>query len=99
MCHAWLVVVEERQLRQLKVRRKGLTMREIIGEECARVGVSPGELIKGSRRRSVSEVRAVIAHRCSEELGVFAAEIARQLGVTTSSITRAITRVEEHKGK
>jgi hypothetical protein len=64
-----------------------------IKEECARGGVNVAGLILGSRRSSVSGVRAVIAHRCAEEMGLPAAEIARQLGVTTSTIIWAIERV------
>jgi len=41
----------ERQLRQLKVRRRGVTVRDIIKEECARTGVNAAGLIQGSRRR------------------------------------------------
>lgn len=89
----------DRQLRQLKVRRRGMTLRDITGEECARAGVSMRELTLGSRRRLVSEVRAVIAHRCVEEMGLPAAEIGRQLGVTVSSIIRAVERVNTQKGK
>jgi REP element-mobilizing transposase RayT len=96
---AVLQEVEARQLRQLKLRPRGLTIRDVIEEECAKKGVRSRELINGSRRSLLSDVRAVIAHRCVEEVGVSAAEIARHLGVTTSSITRAIARVEDQKGK
>jgi putative transposase len=91
--------LEERQLRQLKLRRKGVTIRDIIEEECARAEVRERELINGGRRSVVSDVREVVAYRCAEELGVSAAEIARQLGVTPPSITRAIARVERQRGK
>jgi putative transposase len=91
--------VEERQLRQLKLRKRGVTIGDIIKEECARAEVSERELVKGGRRSMVSDVRAIIAHRCVEEVGVSAAEIARHLGVTTSSITRAIAKGEEQRKK
>jgi len=68
-------------------------------EECAKAGVSPKELIHGGRRDSVSRVRSAIAYRCVEEIGTAAAEIARHLGVTTSSITRAIERAQERRRK
>jgi hypothetical protein len=86
--------VEERQLRQLKVRRRGATILDIIAEECVRAGVNARELTHGSRRSVVSRVRAVIANRCVGEMGLSAAEIARKLGVTTSSITRAVAKME-----
>ena len=96
---AVLQEVEERQLRQLKVRRRRVTVGDIIKEECARAGVNVAGLIRGSRRSLVSGVRAVIAQRCVEEMGLPAAEIARHLGVTTSSIIRAVERVNKQGEK
>jgi len=83
---------EERELRQLRIKRSGKTIAEIIKEECHSRAVSEKELQSGSRRRPVSEARAVIAFRSIEELGLATAEIARSLGVSTSTISRAITR-------
>lgn len=85
---------EERQLRQMKLRRKGKRIEDIIREECGKHKVSGEELRKGSRRALVSQVRAAIAYRSKEELGISGAEIARQLGVNTSSINRAIARMD-----
>jgi len=96
---AVLQEVGERLLRQLKVRKKGVAVGDIIKEECARAGVNVAGLIQGSRRSSVSGVRARIAHRCIEEMGLPAAEIARHLGVTTSTIIRAVERVNKQGEK
>lgn len=51
------------------------------------------ELESGSRRALASRIRAEIARRGMEEPGLSAAEIARHLGVATSSITRAVARL------
>jgi putative transposase len=91
---AILQEAEDRQLRQLRVRRSGRTIAAVISEECARTKISAQEVKNGSRRNVVSRARALIATRSREELGLSAAEIARHLGVATSSITRAIKRVE-----
>lgn len=85
---------EDRQLRQLKNKRAGWTIQKIIDEECRKLGISPQELIGGSKRRRVSEVRSMIAVRSRDELGLSSAEIARHAGVNTSSIIRAIERAE-----
>lgn len=87
--------VGERQLRQIKLRRRGGSIEEIIREECRKRKVSEQELRMGSRRRRVSEVRAIIAHRSRTELGISGAEIARYLGVNTSSINRALAKMDE----
>jgi len=89
---------EDRQLRQLKNRRAGRTIQMIIDEECLKRGISPQELIGGNKRRKVSEARSVIAIRSRDELGLSSAEIARHVGVNTSSITRAIERIERRAG-
>lgn len=85
---------EEAQLRQLKVKRAGKTIEELIKEECKKKGIMVAELKGGIRRWNVSEARAIIALRSREELGLSAAEIARHVGVNTSSITRAIERIK-----
>ena len=85
---------EERQLRQMRLRRKGKRIEDIIQEECGKRKVSEQELRKGGRRPLVSKVRAAIAYRSKEELGVSGAEIARHLGVNTSSINRALAKMD-----
>lgn len=86
---------EEKEIRQLHLRQSGATTITIIEEECQQRSVSVIELQSGSRRRPVSHVRAIIAFRLIEELGLTTAEIARNLGVATSTIGRAITRGEK----
>jgi putative transposase len=85
---------EDRQRRQIKLRTAGKTVQKLLEEECDRRSISIAELKNGSRRSLVSEARMVIAYRCREELGISAAESARQLGVNTSSIIKAIARFE-----
>lgn len=87
--------VEDRYLRQIKHKRSGRTIQKIVDEECKRQQISLQELKAGSKRRRVSDMRAGIAYRCREELGVSAAEIARHLGVNTSCIVRSIERAEQ----
>jgi len=57
--------------------------------------VSVNELQGGSRRKTVSDMRAKIARRSLDELGLSMAEIARHVGVNTSSITRTIAKMEK----
>lgn len=92
--HQVMKEAEEKALRQMKLKNKGVTIDEIIEEECKNFQISRKEIEGGSRRAKASKARAVIARRCVEDIGLSAAEIARELGVNTSSITRALTRVE-----
>jgi REP element-mobilizing transposase RayT len=88
---------EDRQLRQMKHKRGGKPIQKIIDEECKERQINQLELKAGGKRSGVSMARAAIAWRCREELGASAAEIARHLGVNTSSIVRSIERVEKAK--
>jgi hypothetical protein len=83
---------EKKSLRQIKCKRSGLTLGKIIEQECKKADVGRQELESGSRRAMASRTRAEIARRGMEELGLPAAEIARHLGVATSSITRAAAK-------
>jgi putative transposase len=85
---------EDKQMKQLKLRRAGKTIADIIMEECNRDKISQKELKNGSRRNRVSDTRSRIAWRSIEELGLPLAEIARHLGVNTSSISRAVAKQE-----
>jgi putative transposase len=86
---------EEKAKHQLKFRRSGKTLAGIIQEECKKEGTTPAELKGGGRRRRISGLRAKIAKRGLEELGLPFAEIARNVGVNTSSIRKAVLRLEE----
>jgi REP element-mobilizing transposase RayT len=93
--HAILKETEERELRQLKLKRSGRTIQKIIEEESKKAGISPPEVMNGVRRRAVSRLRAEIASRGRTELGLSSAEMARHLGVAASSISRLIEGMEE----
>jgi REP-associated tyrosine transposase len=89
---------EKKEMRQMKIRRSGKTITNIIKEECTKNQVSLTELQAGSRRKIVSDIRTTIAKRSLDELGVSMAGIARHLGVNTSSITRTIAKIEKRGG-
>ncbi|HDY71000.1 MAG TPA: hypothetical protein ENH50_04970 [Nitrospirae bacterium] len=93
--HNILKEAEEKEIRQLRIRFSGKSITDIIKEECKKRQVSVKELKGGSRRNKVSQTRALIAYRSIEELGLSTAEIARHLGVATSTVTRAIERGEK----
>lgn len=79
------------------MRKSGKKIFDLIEEECKKLQINPIELKSGSRRKRISEVRAKIAYRSVEELGLSAAEIAVNLGVNTSAIIKAIARFERQK--
>jgi REP element-mobilizing transposase RayT len=68
---------------------------ELIAGYCAEEQINPEELRQGSRRRSVSLARSTIAVRLFKDHGVPLADAARHLGVTTSAVSKMVSR----KGK
>lgn len=85
---------DDRLMRQLSIGKRHDVMHRVIRETCADEEVNEQELRHGGQRRKVSELRARIAWRLSREWGISMAEIARQLGVSTSGIANAIRTME-----
>ncbi len=84
---------EERQRRQVNVASADDVLL-LIDEECRKRQIDAREVQSGGRRTKASEARAAIAYRATTEFGLSAAEIARHLGVTAASITRAVQKVD-----
>jgi putative transposase len=92
--HEILKEIEERELRQLKLKRSVHTIQKIIDEESRKAGISSPEVMNGVRRKAVSRLRAEIASRGRTELGLSSAEMARHLGVAAASISRVVAMRE-----
>lgn len=63
-------------------------MERLIEESCRKKGIQKAEIKMGSRRSRISQLRAELAWKMQEEFGLPMAEIARQLGVSTSAIAK-----------
>ena len=81
---------------RLKYQHRGDRIREnlveFIDQVCEKKGINPKELRMGGRRSCISQVRLQIAYQLVQDYGIPLAEVARQLGVSTSAISKAITR-------
>lgn len=80
--------------RQLKFGERKASMDRVIRKMCSEAGVEEKEVRNGGQRRRVSKVRAEIAYYLSHELGMPMAEIARQVGVCTSAVAKAVENLE-----
>ena len=85
---------EERIRQQLAARRNQSGIGKAIKQVFRQAGVSARELRAGSRRRSVSKVRALLAQRLVSEFGLPLAEVARQLGVSVSAIAKSLRNLQ-----
>jgi hypothetical protein len=80
---------------QFSAQNQGKKISEFIANGCKNEGVSLEELKAGGRRGEVSRVRAQVAIGLVQTYGVSLAEVARQLGITTSAVSRIITRANK----
>jgi len=78
--------------RQLRLGERREFIERWIKKISREEGVGEEELRMGGGRRQVSRARARISYHLSHELGIPMAEIARELGVCTSAIAKAIQK-------
>ncbi len=85
---------DQKLARQMKPKGGKGSIERTIRKMCKEGGIKEGELREGGQRRRVSEVRGKMALFLSREMGITMAEIARNLGVSTSAIAMAIRKQE-----
>ena len=83
---------DARALRQHAARRGNRYAERVVAEECKKSGVSLTELRSGSRRGRLPGVRTKIVRGLVENYGVGVAEVARQVGISTSGVSKILTR-------
>ena len=72
---------------------KGGLIGRIVKETCEKEGVGEEELRNGGQRRAVCRARGKIGWILSRQYGISLAEIARNVGVSTSAISKAIQKM------
>jgi DNA-binding MarR family transcriptional regulator len=83
---------DERSRRLFSSRLQAKEMQQLMEERCKKAGVSVRELQGGSRRGVLLEIRSDLALKLARKWGIPLAEIARQLGVSTSAISQILQR-------
>ncbi|MGD8983083.1 MAG: transposase [Desulfobacteraceae bacterium] len=81
---------------QVSTNERRIKAEKKIQEICRKEGLNKEELQGGSRRGRISRIRAQLAIELTERYGLSLAEAGRQLGVSTSAISRIFMR---NKGK
>ncbi len=81
---------------QVSINERRIKAEKKIQEICRKEGLNKEELQGGSRRGRISQIRAQLAIELTERYGLSLAEAGRQLGVSTSAISRIFMR---KKGK
>ena len=87
-----LTEAEARVQRQQAARRQSGRVERVIADACKKNGASLTELRSGSRRGKLSTMRAALVCKLVEDFGVKLAEAAHQLGISTSGVSKILTR-------
>jgi len=83
---------DEHTVRQAALRKTKRHAERMVAAGCKKNGVSLTELRNGSRRGKLPEVRAQIVKGLVEGYGLALAEVARQVGISTSGVAKILTR-------
>lgn len=84
--------VDEQLKYQYTASERRQKMEQFIRQACKKEKINIKELQSGSRRVPIPQIRIQIARKLVEDHGVPLAEIARQLGVSTSAICKTLKR-------
>lgn len=87
-----LAEADKKITNQLSINERITEARRRIFASCEKAGVSVEALRGGSRRGRLPRIRVQLAKELVNNLGLTLAETARQLGVTTSAISRILER-------
>ncbi len=83
-----LAEAARRDKEALRLARKVVDLAALEGQLRRKAGLAAGELRSGGRRRGVVRARRVFCQLAVRGMGYSGAEVARFLGVTTSSVNR-----------
>jgi len=83
---------DERIKGQLSINERKIGANKKLLEVCKKEGVHIEELRGGSRRGRLSQVRVQLAMELVKNYGLTLAETARQLGVSTSAVSKIFVR-------
>jgi len=72
---------------------------DVIRKACKKAGVNETELKSGGRRGAMSKVRSNLASELAEEYGVPLAEVGRLLGVSTSAVSKMLSRRQNQNSR
>lgn len=83
---------EEKVRQEFSRGERGEAARRLVESTCRKAGVSVRELRSGSRRGSLGRLRSRLACEIVAKVGMPLADVARDLGVSTSAVCKALSR-------
>jgi hypothetical protein len=89
-----LASVGEDYDRRMRLKASGIDLEVLPAVVSAHLGLERAELSGPSRRRQISQARALISYLAVRELRISGADVARRMNIDRSSVSRAVRRVE-----
>jgi putative transposase len=83
---------EVRGERRWAARRQAGRVERVIAAACRKDGASLTELRSGSRRGKLPTIRAALVCKLVKDYGVAIAQVARQIGISASGVSKILTR-------
>jgi REP element-mobilizing transposase RayT len=84
--------LNEQVKKNLRLSGQRINIDDLAEKVCEKYNISRGEMRSGSRRHDIVIARGVLSWIAVRELGYSGADVARYLGVTTSCITRIVSK-------
>lgn len=74
------------------VMAKGLDVNFVVSAVCKYFDIKPEIVKSAGKQRKISKARSIICFLAVDKLGISARQVARQLGISASAVSKAITR-------
>jgi putative transposase len=84
--------------RKTRLRSAGVDLPGVIAAVCDHTGVREKEVAGASKAAGPARARALVSYIAARKLSIAGSEVARQLNVDRSAVSRAIRRVEKDPG-
>jgi REP element-mobilizing transposase RayT len=91
-----LGLASEAMERRYRLRSEGYTFESVIGEVAKIFEISPKEIISPGKQPNKVKARSVLAYWAVHELGMSTTEVGSKIGLSQSSISRAVQRGKEY---
>jgi len=86
---------EEEWERRALFRKRGLDLRWLVDKSACHSGVDCESLKSGSKVPTIAKARAVLCYLGVRKMGLTAASIAKEMGISPSAVSRAIPRASQ----
>jgi REP element-mobilizing transposase RayT len=82
--------------RRMQLRSAGVDLSSVIAAVCRNFSIDEKDLVSASKRLNVAHARAVVSHIATRGLSISGSDVARQLNLDRSAVSRGVYKVENN---